>query len=125
MPTIAILGASTDRHKFGNKAVRAYAQQGYDVYPVHPNATEIEGHRAYRSITDIPVAKLDRVSIYLPPEIGLRVLDEVAGKPATEVWFNPGAESPAILRRAKELGLPLITGCSIVAIGVSPEDFGS
>src|SRR5262245_5367055 len=102
-PTIAVIGASSNRAKFGNKAVRAYAQQGWQVYPVHPSAAAIEGHAAFPSIRDVPVGQLDRVSIYLPPAIGLEVIDEVAAKPSREMWFNPGAESPALVARARSL----------------------
>src|SRR5262249_44402245 len=79
-PTVAIVGASTNRSKYGNKAVRAYARQGYEVYPIHPQADSIEGHKAYRSVLNVPVDQLDRVSIYLPPEIGLQVIDDIARK---------------------------------------------
>jgi uncharacterized protein len=120
-PTIAIVGASSDRRKFGNRAVRAYAGQGYDVYPIHPREISIEGWSVYRSILDVPEPRLDRVSLYLPPELGMAVLEEIARKPATEVWFNPGAESPALFTRARELHLPVVVGCSIVAIGVDPH----
>jgi predicted CoA-binding protein len=120
-PTIAIIGASTNRNKFGNRAVRGYARQGYEVFPIHPRAAVIEGHPAYRSVLDLPVAKLDRVSIYLPPEIGLQVIEEVARKPAGEVWLNPGAESPELIARARELGLNVIVACSLVAVGVNPH----
>jgi predicted CoA-binding protein len=121
-PTIAIIGASTNRDKFGNKAVRAYTEKGWDVYPIHPRATMIEGHQAFRSIRDVPVDQLDRVSIYLPPAVGLEVIEEIAAKPSREVWLNPGAESQALVERARALGLNVIQGCSIVAIGVSPEN---
>jgi predicted CoA-binding protein len=121
-PTIAIVGASPDRGKFGNKAVRAYAQHGYEVYPIHPRAATIEGLQVYRSILDVPRPELDRVSVYLPPEIGLQVIEEIARKPAREVWLNPGAESPALVARARELGVNVVLGCSIVAIGVNPHD---
>ncbi len=72
-PTVAILGASTDRRKYGNKAVRAFLQQGYDVYPVNPKAVAIEGVPAYSSLAAVPVP-LDRISVYLPPQIGLTML---------------------------------------------------
>jgi predicted CoA-binding protein len=120
-PTVAIVGASTDRSKFGNKAVRAYARQGYVVYPIHPRAESIEGHRAYRSVLEVPVEQLDRISVYLPPEVGLLLLDEIVRKPAREVWFNPGAESVAVLERAEALGLNVIVACSIVAVGELPS----
>jgi hypothetical protein len=119
--TIAIIGASTRRHKYGNRAVRAYVRQGHQVFPVHPSAPTIEGLPAYRSILDVPVPQLDRVSFYVPPEVGLQVIEEVAKKPVAEVWLNPGAESPQLLARAEALGLNVIVACSIVAIGESPQ----
>jgi len=121
-PTIAIIGASSDRHKFGNKALRAYASWGYDVFPVHPRESIIEGHVAYRSILDIPVDQLDRVSLYLPPERALDVLEEIARKPVREVWLNPGVDSEEVIDKARALSLPIIAACSIVDIGVSPYD---
>jgi predicted CoA-binding protein len=122
MPTIAILGASSDRAKFGNKCVRAYALRGYHVYPINPKDATIEGWSAFKSILDLPVDAVDRVSIYLPPEVSVKVLDEVAKKQATEVWLNPGSDAPEVLEKARQLGLNAIQGCSIVAIGVSPEE---
>lgn len=119
-PTIAILGASTDRDKYGNKAVRAYLQQGYEVYPVNPRADEVEGLQAFPSLAAIPVEHLDRISVYLPPAVGLALLEEIKATAASEVWFNPGSESAELLTRAEELGLKPIVACSIVAIGAQP-----
>jgi uncharacterized protein len=121
-PTIAVLGASSDRGKFGNKAVRAYARAGYHVYPVNPRASAVEGWPAFPSIAAVPAERLDRVSVYLPPAVGLKVVEEIAQKPAGEVWFNPGADAPAVLARARELGLNVVAACSIVAIGISPSE---
>src|SRR5437588_9532129 len=94
-PTIAVVGASADRRKFGNKCVRAYLSKGYEVYPVHPSADMVEGLPVYRSVADVPVAELDRISVYLPPAVALRALPDIARQPAREVWFNPGAADPA------------------------------
>jgi predicted CoA-binding protein len=120
-PTIAIVGASNNRRKFGNKAVRAYASRGYEVYPVHPSATEIEGHIAYPNVAAVPVSQLDRISIYLPSDTCLQLLPQLAKKPAGEIWFNPGADHPAVLAEARALGLPVVVGCSIVDVGVNPH----
>jgi predicted CoA-binding protein len=122
-PTIAIIGASSDQSKFGNKAVRAYIQRGYQVFPIHPRIQSIEGLVAFPSILEVPVEKFDRVSLYLPPDIGLQVIEQIARKSAREVWLNPGAESSALIARGKELGLNIVVGCSIVDIGVNPGDF--
>ncbi len=121
-PTIAIVGASTDREKFGNRAVRAYASRGYQVFPIHPREPSIEGHKAFASVNDVPVAELDCISIYLPPAVCLKALDDIARKPPKQVFFNPGADAPEVLERARELGLPVVVGCSIVAVGVNPHD---
>jgi len=123
MPNIAIVGASSDRSKFGNKAVRAYAQSGYHVYPVNPRESTIEGWPVYRTVLDVPAEKLDRVSIYLPPAIAERALDDIAKKRSDEVWLNPGADAPHVIDKARGLGLNVIAGCSIVAIGASPAEF--
>lgn len=122
-PSVAVVGASSDRRKFGNKAVRAYLQAGYDVFPVNPNETAVEGLPAYPSVKDVPRDRIDRVTVYLPPAVGLKVLDEVAAKPVGTVFLNPGADAPEVVERAKQLGLNVVTGCSIVAVGVRPDMF--
>ena len=115
-PTVAILGASRDRRKFGNQSVRAHLQQGFEVFPVNPLADEVEGLRAYPNLASVPVEKLDRISVYLPPEIGMTLLDEIKTRGAKEVWFNPGSDSDELLSRAEQIGLEIIRACSIVDV---------
>jgi uncharacterized protein len=121
--TVAVVGAGPERRKFGNKSVRAHAAAGFTVYPVHPTAETVEGLPVYRSVKDVPVEKLDRVTVYLPPAVGLTVLADIAAKSPGEVWFNPGAESPEVLAEARRLGLNVVAGCSIVNLGLSPSMF--
>ncbi len=123
-PTVAILGASADRSKFGNKSVRAHLQQGYDVYPVNPRSGEIEGLTVYETLADVPVERLTRISVYLPPHIVVKMLDEVVAKGCDEFWLNPGSDSDEVVAKARELGLDPIIACSIVDVGVSPQQFG-
>ncbi len=119
-PTVAIVGASTDPAKYSNKAVRAYVQQGYEVYPVNPKGGTLHGLRVYRSLREVPRRPLDRVSVYVPPEVTLQILDEVAEVGTRELWLNPGSESPQVLQKARQLGLEPIVACSILAVGVDP-----
>ena len=93
-PTVAILGASADRHKFGNKSLRAHQRPGYAVFAVNPKGGQIEGLPVYARLADVPVAHLDRVSVYLPPPATLAALDEIAAKGCDELWLNPGTSSP-------------------------------
>ena len=121
-PTVAILGASIDRSKYGNKSLRAHLQKGYDVYPVNPKGGQMEGVTVYRSIADVPGDRLDRVSVYLPPRVTLSVLPEIATKGCDQLWFNPGSESAEVVAKARQLGLNPIMACSIVDVGVDPSD---
>jgi predicted CoA-binding protein len=118
--SIAIIGASADRSKFGNKAVRAYLQQGYDVYPVNPKEETIEGLKVCMSILDVPV-RPNLISLYVPPAVGLKLLGDIVKKGCDELWFNPGAESEELMEQARRLGLNPINACSIVGVGVRPE----
>jgi len=120
MKSVAIIGASNDRSKYGNKSVRAHVNQGYMVYPVNPKESEIEGLPAFKSITDIPV-RPDRVSVYLAPPVLIKVLPDIAAKGCDELWLNPGTESEEVLAEAERLGLNVIQACSIVDVGISPS----
>ncbi len=122
MNTVAVVGASNDRSKFSNKAVRAYRQQGYTVWPVNPKETEIEGLPAFRSVADLP-GRPGLISVYLPPAVGLKVLPEIAARGCDELWLNPGADSPEVVAEAERLGMNVVQACSIVAVGLSPADF--
>jgi predicted CoA-binding protein len=119
MKVVAVIGASNDPRKFGNKAVRAYREQGYIVVPINPHEAEVEGLQAYASVLDVP-GPIDMASFYVHPEVGEQVIGEVARKGIPEVWFNPGAESDALIDRARALQLQPIVACSIIAIGRNP-----
>jgi predicted CoA-binding protein len=115
MPVIAIVGASRDRRKYGNVALRAFRQQGYTVVPINPRETEIEGERAYPDVLAYP-GPIDEATIYLPEPAGLRVMSDLAAKGVSRVWLNPGADAPAVVARAREAGLEPIVACSILAM---------
>ena len=120
--TIAVIGASRDHRKFGNKCVRAYKKAGYEVFPVNLHTDKIEGLIAYPALTDVP-AELDRISLYLQPELTRQLLAEIAHKGATEVWFNPGSANAQILEEARDAGINVQEGCSILDTGFSPSQF--
>jgi len=116
---VAVVGASSNRSKFGNKAFRAIRAKGYTVVPVNPNEAEVEGTRTVPSVMDVP-GEIDMVTVYVPPDIGLRVMDDIAKKGAKEVWLNPGADGDAVVARGRALGLNVIVACSIIGIGENP-----
>jgi predicted CoA-binding protein len=120
MKTVAVIGASNNRRKYGNKAVRAFRQQGYTVWPVNSHETVIEGLPAFKSIADVP-GRPQMVSVYLPPSVLLKLLPSIAAKGCDELWLNPGAESDEVTVEAERLGLNVVQACSVLAVGISPE----
>ena len=116
---VAVIGASSRRHKFGNKALRAFVNQGYTVFPINPNEREVEGMRTYASVLDVP-GEIDMATVYVPPEIGAGIMEELARKGVSEVWLNPGADGDEVIARARALGLKTVQACSIMGIGESP-----
>jgi predicted CoA-binding protein len=119
MKTVAVVGASSNRDKFGNKALRAFEHRGYTVIPINPTEAEVEGHPAFKSVLDVPGA-IDLATIYVPAPVGVRVMDDLAKKGIPEVWLNPGADDRQVVEKAQSLGLKTVRQCSIIAIGESP-----
>ena len=119
MPSVAVVGASSAPQKFGNKAVRAYLRQHWTVYPVNPNEKTIEGLPVYARVEDLPTG-VERFSLYVPPSVGITLLEAIKSKQPKEVYLNPGSESDALIARAEALGLEPILACSIIEIGERP-----
>lgn len=120
--TVAVIGASPHRYKFGNKALRAFEKQGFTVLAINPNEDAVEGHKTYASVLDVP-GKIDMATVYVQPDVAVKVIEEIARKGIPEVWLNPGADGDDAIRRARELGVNVIQACSIMAIGESPGGF--
>lgn len=120
--TVAIIGASGNRRKFGNKALRAFERNGYTVLAINPNESEVEGHKTYATVLDVP-GPIDMATVYVPANAGVKVMEDIARKTIPEVWLNPGADEYAVVARARQLGLNVIQACSIVGIGDSPSRY--
>jgi|SRR6187455_2814461 len=114
----AVVGASTDRTKFGNKVLRCYVQNGRDAVPVNPKDAVVEGLAAFKSLAEIHPAP-DAVSVITPPKVTEAVVEEAGRLGIRHLWIQPGAESDAAIARAKALGMNVIAGgpCLLVALG--------
>jgi predicted CoA-binding protein len=120
--TVAVVGASSSRMKFGNKALRAFIEQGYRVLAINPNEAEVEGVKTYASVLDVS-EPIDMATVYVQPEVTLRLLDEFQQKQIPEIWVNPGAEDDAVMAEARRRKMNVIFACSIIAIGRNPGEF--
>ncbi len=114
----AVVGASRDRSKFGNKVLRTYVRNQMPVYAVNPNVEgEIEGVRVFASLADLPEA-VHGISVITPPEVTEQVVDQAIAAGIRHIWMQPGAESQAAVARAREAGIDVIAGgpCILVEL---------
>lgn len=114
----AVVGASTNREKYGNKVLRVYQQNGREVYPVNPRAEEIEGLAAYPDLASLPEVP-HGVSIITPPAITEQVVEQAVGLGVKHLWMQPGAESPRAVAYARENGVNVVANgpCVLVVLG--------
>ncbi|MBK9796605.1 MAG: CoA-binding protein [Holophagaceae bacterium] len=114
----AVVGASIDRSKYGNKVLRCYQQHGREVFPINARADEVEGLKAYATLASLPV-KVRAISVITPPAITEQVVREAAAAGVTHIWMQPGAESDEAIRSAEALGMAVIAGgpCLLVVMG--------
>jgi len=113
----AVVGASPDRAKYGNRVLRAYLATGREVYAVNPKHRSVEGVPCYPSLRDLPAPVLG-VSVITPPQVTESIVEDLVAAGAERVWMQPGAESARAVRRAEQLGLTVIAGgpCVLVAL---------
>jgi predicted CoA-binding protein len=120
--TVAVVGASSNRRKFGNKALRAFQAEGHTVIPINPNEREVEGLKTYASVLDVP-GPIDMATVYVQPHIAMQLLDEFEKKGIPEVWVNPGAESDEMMESTRNMKTKVVFACSIMGVGRSPHEF--
>lgn len=111
----AVVGASSDRSKFGNKVLRCYWRHGKEALPVNPRAEPIEGAESYARLADVP-SGVHGVSIITPPEVSERIVAEAHACGVTRIWFQPGAESRAAIDAARGHGMVVIAGGPCVLV---------
>jgi uncharacterized protein len=113
----AVVGASQDREKYGNKVLRAYLQNKMDVLPINPTADEVEGIPAVADLTAVE-SSIDGVSIVTRPHVTEQVVKQALALGIKNIWMQPGAESQAAVDLAQSAGANVIAGgpCVLVAL---------
>ncbi len=115
-----VVGASSQRHKFGNKVLRCYQQNGYRAIPVHPVENEIEGEAVVTSVTDLHDC-VQSISLITPPRITEKVVEQAVAKGIRNIWMQPGAESLVAIEFCQQQGVNVIAdgSCVLVVLGYS------
>jgi len=111
----AVVGASTNREKYGNKVLRVYQQRQRPVYPVNPKAEEVEGLPAYPDLASLP-EPVHGISVITPPKITESVVRQAAELGVEHIWMQPGAESEQAVALAKEAGINVIAGDACILV---------
>jgi predicted CoA-binding protein len=113
----AVVGASANREKYGNKVLRVYQQRGLEVVPVNPAGGEIEGLTAYADLPSVP-GTIDGISIITSPKVTEAVVAQALSLGIKNIWMQPGAESPAAVELAEQAGANVIAGgpCILVKL---------
>ena len=114
----AVVGASSNRAKYGNKVLRAYLQNGLEVVPVSPNSDEVEGLKSSSDLKSLP-DPVDSISIVTPPPVTEQVVEQAIELGIKNIWMQPGAESERAVEHAERAGVNVIAGgpCVLVALG--------
>lgn len=111
--TVAVIGASDNRAKYGSIIYRDLKSRGYRVFPVNPNRQTVDGDTAYPNLSSLPEPP-DIIDLVVPPEVGRVVLEEADRLGYKRVWFQPGSESRELLSFAHQRGFDLIEACIMV-----------
>lgn len=121
-PAFAVLGATSNRNKYGNKVLRCYMQHKKTVYPVNPHEQMIEGLKVISSIKELS-KDVKSISIITPPPITEGLVNEAIAKGIENIWMQPGAESEAAIELCVKNNINVIAQgpCLLVVLGYSEE----
>ena len=120
--SFAVVGASNDRGKYGNKVLRCYAQHGLPVVGVNPKLHAVEQVDCFASVAAIPGAPR-ALSIVAPPSAAAAIVRDALAAGVKHLWFQPGAEEAGAVAAARAGGLAVIAdgACVLVALGFRDE----
>lgn len=110
-----VVGASSNRDKYGNKVLRCYQQDGRVVVPVHPSEKQIEGLDCVASVTEL-ADDVSSISVITPPKITEKVVEQAISRGIQNIWMQPGAESPAAIENARANGINVIADGSCLLV---------
>jgi predicted CoA-binding protein len=122
---VAVTGVSRDRGSHGSNVVyQRLKERGYDVYPVNPNAQEVEGDTCYPDLSSIP-GGVEAVVIGTRPDRALRTIEECEALGIEHVWmhrsFGCGSVSPEATARGRASGMTVIDGGCPLMFGATSD----
>ena len=111
---VAILGASTDPERYSYKALKKLLESGHEPLLVSPKYDEIEGHKVYKTLEDLP--SFDTLTVYVNPQISSNLKESIVSLKPKRVIFNPGSENSELQKELKDSGFEVIEACTLVLL---------
>ena len=115
---VAVIGASPNRERYSNKAVRRLVEAGHQVIPVNPGHKEIEGLTTVRSLEEVPPGSVDTITMYVGKERSSAMGQTIASIKPERIIFNPGAENEFLAAELKTSGIEVVEGCTLVMLSL-------
>ena len=111
--TVAVVGMSRAPRSFSVNAAKELKSKGYRIFPVNPNATEIQGEKCYPSLGALP-EKVGGALLVTPPAATEKAVREAVEAGVPHLWIQQGAESKEALAFCKEKNLSAVSGHCIL-----------
>jgi Predicted CoA-binding protein len=119
--TYAVVGASNHPEKYGHIAYQMLKEYGKTVWPVNPRAAAdgetLDGAAFYATVADLPEVPEVAV-VVVPPPVTEQIVEDLGQAGIRNVWMQPGAESPAAVVRAEELGIAAVHSGPCILVGL-------
>lgn len=121
LPALAVIGVSRNSNKFGSIVYRDMKAKGYPIHAVNPNTNELDGSPVYADVQHLP-AGVAGLILVVPPAQSVLVVQQAAAAGIRQIWLQPGAESPEVVRFCQEHGMIAIVG-ECIMMHAGPHKF--
>lgn len=112
---VAVIGASPKPDRYAHKAMEMLSEYGHRAIPINPAFGEILGEKCYARVAQVP-DKIDTVTLYLGKARSDPLIDEIVDVAPLRIIMNPGAENDDLAAKARERGIEVVEGCTLVML---------
>jgi len=121
---LAVVGVSRNGKKFGNAILKELKSKGYNLFPVNPNADEIEGEKCYPNLQSIS-EEAEGAILVVPPEQSEKVVKKAVEVGINKIWLQQGAESEKAIQLCKDHNISVVHGECILMFAEPVKSFHS